>query len=375
MEEHISLIHVDRQFQSIKREVLASIENVLNSGQYILGKEVEQFELEVGQYLNTAYSVSVANGTDALVLSLKALGIGKGDEVITTPFTFFATAEAISRIGAKPVFVDIDQDSLNIDASYIEAAITSRTKAILPVHLFGLSCDINKVCQVAKKHNLFVVEDACQAFGATNHELKLGTVGDIGCYSFFPTKNLSSIGDGGLVVTNNEEIARKIKKLRHHGSTRKYYHDEIGYNSRLDEIHAAILRICLKKIDLWNSVRIKRAKKYQSLDGINGMKTPKIPASNGSHIYHLYCIEHDHRDDLMDYLKQHNIASGIYYPIPLHLQEVYKNLGYKKGDFPVSEQKADVLLALPMHPFLSDEEQDRVIKVLQAYKEPGKDDD
>lgn len=366
----ISFLQVDRQFKSIKNEVMSAIADVIERGQFILGKEVEEFEKEVADYLKVNYAVSVANGTDALVLALRALDIGSGDEVITTPFTFFATAEAISRVGATPIFIDIDEETLNLDPSLIEKHITSKTKAILPVHLFGQSCNLKKISTIAKKHNLFIIEDACQAFGASYEDKKIGTIGDIGCFSFFPTKNFSTIGDGGLVVSNNPTIAQKIKKLRHHGSTKKYFHDEVGYNSRLDELHAAILRICLKKIDSWNNRRIELAHYYENhLKGLNTIKLPLPKATVKSHVYHLYCVECYNRNELMQYLDTCGIASGIYYPLPLHLQEVYRGLGYKKGDLPIAESKADRVLAIPLHPFLSNEEQLYIVKALQKFKE------
>ncbi|KGA97300.1 Pleiotropic regulatory protein [Alkalihalobacillus alcalophilus ATCC 27647 = CGMCC 1.3604] len=363
----ISIIQVDRQFKSLKKEILAAVENVIDSGQYILGVEGKQFEKEVCQYLNIAHAINVGNGTDALVLALRALDVGVGDEVMTTPFTFFATAEAISRVGATPVFVDIDPKTYNIDPTLIEDKVTARTKAIIPVHLFGQACEMDKIKQVATKHHLYIIEDACQAFGVELNGEKVGTIGDIGCYSFFPTKNLSSIGDGGLIVTKDEKIANRVKKLRHHGSEKKYYHDEIGYNSRLDEIHAAILRICLTKIDEWNGLRVEKAKKYSVVEHFNGFS---IPTSKGSktHGYHLYCIEHPKRNEVIHYMESKGIGSGIYYPLPLHLQKVYQKLGYQVGDLPIAEEKAKRLLALPMHPYLTIAEQEAVIEILRAYQ-------
>ncbi|WP_047980769.1 DegT/DnrJ/EryC1/StrS family aminotransferase [Ornithinibacillus contaminans] len=363
----IPLINVSRQFQEMRNEILEAIDRVITSGQYVLGQEGSMFEKEVSDYLSSPYAVSVGNGTDALVLSLDALDIGPGDEVITTPFTFFASAEAISRVGATPVFVDIDPKTYTIDVSKIADKITSKTKAILPVHLFGQSCDMDKLMELADSYKLFVIEDACQAFGAEENGVKLGTIGDIGCFSFFPTKNLSTIGDGGLIVTKHEKLAKRLKQLRHHGSTKKYYHAEIGYNSRLDEIHAAILRISLAYIDAWNEERRQKAYGYDELAGVNGLQIP-FRKPGHSHIYHLYCVEHAERDNLMAYLERNGVASGAYYPLPLHRQEVYKHLGYHLGDFPVAEEKASRLLALPMHPSLKAEEQQEVIRVLKAYR-------
>ncbi|WP_238650430.1 DegT/DnrJ/EryC1/StrS family aminotransferase [Paenibacillus piscarius] len=363
----VSLIQIDRQFQSMKSEILSAVEAVLDRGQFILGEEVRQFEQETAAYLQVPYAVSVGNGTDALVMALTALDIGAGDEVITTPFTFFATAEAISRVGATPVFADIDPQTYNLDPASVEARITPRTKAILPVHIFGQSCDMQQFTAMAEQYGLELVEDACQAFGAEEKGVKLGTIGRIGCYSFFPTKNLSTIGDGGMLVTKDGELAKRLRKLRHHGSVKKYYHDEIGFNSRLDEIHAAVLRSGLKHIDGWNGVRRALAHVYDSLNGKSGLSTPVNRHQGNSHIYHLYCVEHEQRDDFMAYLRTNNIASGSYYPLPLHLQQVYRQLGYKPGDLPVAERKSERLLALPLHPFLSAEEQQEVIEVALNY--------
>ncbi|MFP3886603.1 DegT/DnrJ/EryC1/StrS family aminotransferase [Priestia filamentosa] len=363
----IPLVHVKRQFQELRHEILNAIEAVISSGKFILGNEVEMFENEVSEYLNTSFSIGVANGTDALILALHALDIGLGDEVITTPFTFFASAEAISRVGATPVFVDIDPQTYNIDYRKIEQKITNKTKAILPVHIFGQSCEMQELKKLAQKYNLYIIEDACQAFGAEKNGEKLGTIGDIGCFSFFPTKNLSTIGDGGLIVTNNESLAKRIKKLRQHGSNKKYHHSEVGYNSRLDEIHGAILRICLKRIDSWNDARYQKAINYDVLSGVNGIHIP-FRQEYKAHIFHLYCIEHDEKEELMKFLVRNNISTGSYYPLPLHLQPAFEHLGYRLGDFPISEQKANRLLALPMHQLLTEKEQREVIQVLSLYK-------
>lgn len=362
----ISLAQVNHQFQFLKDDILQAVARVIDRGQFILGTEVSSFEEEVCHYLKSKHAVSVANGTDALILALRALDIGYGDEVITTPLTFFATAEAISSVGATPVFVDIDPYTYNLDPHKIEEKITNKTRAILPVHLYGQMCDVPFINEIAKAHRLFVIEDACQAFGAAWKGKKSGTIGDIGCFSFFPTKNLSTIGDGGLIVTQSEDIARRVKQLRHHGTKVKNYHDEIGYNSRLDEIHAAILRVCLPYIDEWTNKRVAHAHRYSVLEGTNNIRTPYV-TSEESHCFHLYCIEHPHRDHIHTHLKTQEIASGVYYPLPLHLQKVYQHLGYTQGDFPVCEEKILRLLALPMHPYLSIEDQKRVIETLKSY--------
>lgn len=360
----IPLINLDRQFQMIKDEAMEAIRRVYDSGQYILGSEGKQFEEEVKKYLATPFAIGVGNGTDALVLALDALNIGDGDEVITTPFTFFATAEAISRVGATPVFVDIEPVTFNIDPNQIEKAITSQTKAIMPVHLFGHPANMDHITTIAKDHNLYVIEDACQAFGSSVNGKKAGTIGDIGCFSFFPTKNLGTMGDGGLVVTKHKHVAERIRVLRHHGSTKKYYHQEIGYNSRLDEIQSALLRISLTHIDDLNRRRQETASFYEKqLSSLKGITVP-TSMKGADHIYHLYCVEVENREHLSKGLSKADIANGVYYPLPLHLQEVYKHLGYEAGDFPVSEEKSKHLLAIPMHPYLTDTEQKEIANAI-----------
>lgn len=368
----IELINLKRQYKNLKDEISQAIEKVLENGQYILGPEVKAFEKEIAEYLGVKYAIGVANGTDALVLSLKALGIGPGDEVITTPFTFFATAEAVSQVGATPVFVDIDPDTYNINPDLIEEKITEKTKAILPVHIFGQPCDMDKIMQIAKKHNLYVIEDACQAIGSEYKGQKVGTFGDVACFSFFPTKNLGGYGDGGMVVTNNKDLAEEVDILRKHGSKKKYYNEEIGYNSRLDELQAAILRVKLKYLDVWNSQRISAANKYNELlkDLSDVIKTPyKLPEVK--HIYHLYCIQSEKREFLMEKLKEYGIATGIYYPVPLHLQKAYANLGYKEGDFPVAEEVCRKIFAIPMYPEITDKEINYVSEVLHKIVNEG----
>ncbi|MET3506863.1 DegT/DnrJ/EryC1/StrS family aminotransferase [Halalkalibacter oceani] len=364
----IPLIQLDRQFQSIKKEIMNAFERVVDSGHYILGNEGAALEQELAHFLGVAHPVAVANGTDALVLALRALEIGPGDEVITTPFTFFATAEAIARVGATPVFSDIEAGTYNLDPALLEEKITSKTKAIIPVHLFGKPCAMKEINEIAKRHQLYVIEDACQAFGADIGGKRVGTFGDIGCFSFFPTKNLGTLGDGGLVVTADEDLAKRIRKLRHHGSTAKYYHDEIGYNSRLDEIHAAILRVALKKIDHWNEQRRKKAAVYAKAFQHSTVGVP-MEEKEQTHIYHLYNIEVEHQAELSETLAQQQIASGVYYPLPLHLQDVFAGFGYKKGDFPVAEQTSERLLAIPMHPFLTSSEQEKVIAAILAFEQ------
>ncbi|MED2945241.1 DegT/DnrJ/EryC1/StrS family aminotransferase [Bacillus swezeyi] len=360
----IPLINLKQQFQEVKDDILNEFECVLESGQYILGPKVKLLEKRIAERLGVEEAVAVANGTDALVLTLQAYGIGEGDEVITTPFTFFASAEAVSRVGATPVFADVDPETYNIDPAKIEEKITTATKAIIPVHIFGQPADMDDIMAIAKKHGLFVIEDACQAFGAEYKGRPVGSLGDAACFSFFPTKNLGTLGDGGMVTTSDRDAARKIRSLRTHGTRKKYFHNQIGFNSRLDELHAAILLIILEKIDSWNEQRRNIAKRYQrALSGVSDLELPK-EKEDRSHIYHLYCLGAEKRDEMMNTLQEHQIQSGIYYPRCLHLQDVYSFLPYKKGDFPVAESLSEKLFAIPMHPFLLKEEQDQIISVL-----------
>ncbi|MEZ0536164.1 DegT/DnrJ/EryC1/StrS family aminotransferase [Caldicellulosiruptoraceae bacterium PP1] len=362
----ISLIDLKRQYLSIKDEINKAVIETLESGNYILGETVEKFEKDICNYLGVNYAIGVANGTDALVISLKALGIGPQDEVITTPWTFFATAEAIVQVGAKPVFVDVDKDTYNIDVNQIESKITKNTKAILPVHIFGQPADMDPINDLAKKYNLFVIEDACQAFGSEYKNRKIGTLGDIACFSFFPTKNLGGFGDGGIIVTNKQEIAEKVRLLRQHGMKKKYYNEIIGFNSRLDAIQAAMLDVKLKYIDNWNKARRRIANAYKqniSLDKIilpyekNGLK----------HIYHLFVLQYENRELIMKYLNENNISTGVYYPVPLHLTKALEYLGYKKGDFPIAEMLSTKTFAIPMFPELNENEINYIISKINMF--------
>lgn len=347
-------VDLKAQYGNIKEEILKCINEILESSHYILGENVKAFEEEVKSYLGVKEAIGVASGTDALHLALKALNIGKGDEVITTPFTFFATVEAIIYVGAKPVFVDIEKDTYNIDPEKIEGKITPRTKAIIPVHLFGCPADMEKINDIARRYGLKVVEDAAQAFGATIGNKKVGTFGDIGCFSFYPSKNLGCFGDGGMVVTDNLEIAQKIRILRNHGSHGKYIHETVGLNSRLDEIQAGILRIKLRHIEEYNKYRRKKAFLYTKLLS-DAVITPK-ENDNKYHVYHLYSIRSSFRDKIKETLAKHKIPSVVYYPLPLHLQKALSFLGYKEGDFPVSEATSREILSLPIYPEIPDDE-------------------
>ncbi|ADL08332.1 DegT/DnrJ/EryC1/StrS family aminotransferase [Thermosediminibacter oceani] len=366
----INFLDLKTQYETIKEEIKNVLLAAVESGQYIMGPNVKVFEQEIASYLGVKHAIAVANGTDALVMTLDALRIGPGDEVITSPYTFFASAECISRVGAKPVFTDIDADTLNMNPEEIEKKITEKTKAIIPVHIFGQAADIERIMAIAEKYGLHVIEDACQAIGAEINGRKLGTIGKAGCFSFFPTKNLGAYGDGGLVVTNDDDLAEKIKLLRVHGSRVKYFHTIIGYNSRLDEIQAAILRVKLKHIDAWNEARRQKAKLYNELLQNTPVKTPGVKDEK-SHVYHLYTILAPERDELKKYLEQKGIPTGIYYPLPLHLQEAYKNLGYKKGDLPVAEETCEKNLSLPLYPELPEKHIKYIADAIIEYYKKG----
>lgn len=347
-------INLKAQYVDIKEEILKIINEILASSHYILGENVKKFEEEVKAYLGVKEAVGVASGTDALHLALKALNIGKGDEVITTPFTFFATIEAIIYVGAKPVFVDIEEVTYNIDPDKIEEKITPNTKAIIPVHIFGCPANMEKINEIGKKYELKIIEDAAQAFGAKIKDKTIGSLSDIGCFSFYPSKNLGCFGDGGMVVTNSFELAEKIRILRNHGSPGRYIHETIGLNSRLDEIQAGILRVKIKYIEQYNELRRKKAAIYTNFLS-DVVITPKEP-DNTYHVYHLYSIRSKERDRIKKMLYNHGFPSVVYYPIPMHLQVALKFLGYKEGDFPVAEAVSKEILSLPLYPELPEEE-------------------
>lgn len=362
----ISMLDLRSEYNSLKTEIDSKISEVLSSGTFILGPNVSAFESEFSKYIGTKFAVAVASGTDALFLSLKALGIGPEDEVITTPLTFFATSEAISYTGAKPVFVDVDPLTHNIDPKKIHSVITKNTKAIIPVHLWGCPCEMNSIMDIAKKYNLFVVEDCAQAAGAEYFNQKVGSFGITGCFSFFPTKNLGCYGDGGMITTNDENIYEKLKLLHLHGSKTRGVHEIIGYNSRLDELQAGILRVKLRRLDKWNEKRIKNASIYSKYFVKAGIKCP-ISIDNLKHVYHQYTIEVEDRQNLLEYLKEKGITAFVYYPLPLHLQKPYKDLGYRKGDFPESEKIADRMISIPIHPFLSEEDVNKIAQVIVDF--------
>lgn len=362
----VPLIDLKRQYQTIKEEIKLAIDEVLESQSFILGPKVNEFESLMADYCNVNGAIGVSSGTDALLLSLMALGIGKDDEVITSAFTFGATVGVIQRLGAKPVFADIDPLTYNINPDLIERCISSKTKAIKPVHIYGQCADLDPILDIAKKHNLKVIEDAAQAAGAEYKGKKAGSIGDLGCFSFFPSKNLGAYGDGGMVTCRSDEYIEEIKMLRVHGAKTKYYHTKIGINGRLDSIQAAVLIVKLKYLDKWCGMRKERAAFYsKQLEGLS-LAVPTIGAHN-THIFHQYVIRVKNRDKLLNYLNEHDIGCGLYYPMPMHLQESVKCFGYKDGDLPETESAAKETIALPMFPELREDEQRYVVDTIKNF--------
>jgi len=361
----VPFVDLRTQYLSIKAEIDAAVLNVFDSTQFVLGKEVAAFEELFAAYTQTRYVMGVNTGTSALHLSLLAAGIGKGDEVITTPFTFIATVSAIDYTGATPVFVDIDPVSFTIDPTKIEAAITPRTKAILPVHLYGQPADMDPIIEIAKRHGLVVIEDAAQAHGAEYKGRRVGSIGDLGCFSFYPGKNLGAYGEGGAVTTNNPEFARTIRMLRDWGAERRYYHDLKGYNYRLEGVQGAVLKVKMKYIEGWTEARRTVAARYDAALADSGIPTPHA-APDRRHVYHIYAIRDAQRDALQTYLQNQGVSTGIHYPIPVHLQGAFAELGHKDGDFPHSEAAAREVLSLPMYPELPPDQQEIVIAALKA---------
>lgn len=365
---------LSRQNAGFKERYCEVFAALVDKGEFILGQSVKMLEANIADYCGVEFGIGVANGSDALYLSLFACGVGPGDEVITTPFTFFATAGSIARVGAKPVFVDIDPITWNIDASKIEERITTRTKAIVPVHLYGCPADMESIMEIARKFNLTVIEDAAQALGAMYCGKMAGSIGDAGCVSFFPTKNLGAFGDGGMVLTNNPEMAEKLRLLRVHGAKPKYYHQVLGCNSRLDEMQAAILNVKFPYLDIWNRRRREIAELYHKLlaglssSGSEKFKIPEVPG-NINHVYHQYTIQSGKRDKLKTFLEERGVGTAIYYPLPLHLQKVFEYLGYQRGEFPVSEEACQQVLSLPMFPELKDEEVCYVADLILSFFE------
>jgi dTDP-4-amino-4,6-dideoxygalactose transaminase len=363
----VPLLDLHAQYEPIMPEIRKEMEKVFDSHWYILGPSVKEFEQQVEAFLNAKYAIGCASGTDALILALQALNIGEGDEVITTPFTFFATAGAISRVHATPVFVDIRPDTFNINPDLIEAAITPNTKAIMPVHLFGQSAEMDRIMEIAKKHNLKVIEDNAQGIGCIYDGKAAGTIGDIGTLSFFPSKNLGTMGDGGMCLTNDEQTADNLRQLRVHGEKPKYIHKWIGLNSRLDSLHASVLKVKLNFLAGWSEARRKNAEYYYNhLKDIKEIVLPYIHPKAVS-IYNQFTLKVERREELMKYLTENGIGCAIYYPLPLHLQECFSELGYKKGDMPVSEESAEKVLSIPIYSELSEEQKAHVVATIKAF--------
>ncbi|RPF54211.1 DegT/DnrJ/EryC1/StrS family aminotransferase [Aquisalibacillus elongatus] len=362
---NIPLFTTEEETKLLKEEILNEVERVIDSGKFIMGPDVTEFENEVSTYLGIKHAIGVNSGTDALVIGLKAAGIGVGDEVITTSFTFFATAEAISQVGAKPVFVDVEEDSYNIDVSLIEKQVNENTKAVIPVHLYGHAVDMDPLMNIADKYDLKIVEDVAQAFGSDYKGSKVGTIGDVGCFSFFPTKNLGAYGDGGLITTNSDEIAEIAKMLRVHGSKKKYHNEILGFNSRLDSIQAAILRVKLRRIDEWNEGRKRVANKYiEILDGNENVVLPKSKYYT-NHVFHQFTIrvKNGMRDSLQNHLKDEGISTMIYYPVPVHELPLYNH----DINLPITNKLKDDALSLPIYPHMSDEIVEKVVSKIINY--------
>jgi len=373
----VPLLDLKAQYAVLRDELQAAVGQVFESQHFILGPEVDALEREVAAYSQCAFGVGVSSGTDALLVSLMALEIGPGDEVITTPYTFFATAGCIVRLGATPVLVDIDPLTYNLDPENLAVAITVRTRAIIPVHLFGQMADMDPVMEFARHHKLHVIEDAAQAIGAEYKGRRAGSIGHLSCFSFFPSKNLGGAGDGGMVTSNDPDLADRVKMLRGHGSSPKYYHKLVGGNFRLDAIQAAVLRVKMRYLDEWTQARQRNADTYRRLfaEARLTMDQPRdnvgvvLPAEAGGrrHVYNQFVIRCARRDELLAYLKQRGIGAEIYYPVPLHLQECFSGLGYKVGDFPASEQAAAQTLALPIYPELTERMQHTVVNAIADF--------
>ena len=363
----IPIVDLLSNYKALKKDIDKVVLEVVSSGSYILGKNVKLFEEELATYLNCKHVIVCGNGTDAITLALMLFGITSGDEVITVSHSFFSTAESVALVGATPVFADINESDFNIDVEKIEKLISSKTKAIIPVHLYGQPCEIVKLVEIARKHNLFVIEDCAQAIGARYGGKSVGTFGNIGTISFYPTKNLGALGDAGAIITNDDEVASKLKQIRNHGSDKRYHHNYIGINSRMDEIQAAILRIKLRYLDIWNEQRNKAAKYYDDLlKGVSSIKTPYVKASC-THIFHQYTIRLKDRDNVHQRLTDSGIESLIYYPIPIHLQKAFSYLRYRPGSLSVTEKICKEILSLPMYPEITPEDQSYVISKLCEF--------
>ena len=363
----VPLLDLKAQYAALKSEVLPVFERILDGQVLINGPEIGELECQVAGYCQTQFAVACSSGTDALILALMALGLKPGDEIITTPFTFFATVGSIHRQGLKPVFVDIDPDTFNLDADELEAKVNEKTRAIMPVHLFGQMADMDTVLDVAEKHELKVIEDAAQAIGCKQNDAPAGSLGDMGCFSFFPSKNLGGAGDGGLITTNDQDLYKRLVMLRNHGAHERYYHDEVGGNFRLDTLQAAYLSIKLKHLESWHEARRRNAAYYDAhLADVSEIKTPVIAQGNES-IYNQYTLRVQNRSELMKYLSEAGIGSAIYYPLCMHEQKCFANLKHKPGDFPVAEQASNEVLSIPIYPELNEEQLAHVVQTIKAF--------
>ena len=362
----IPTINLKAQYKPLRKQMLAGIKEILDEQRLILGRYCTRLEEQISSYAAIPHAIACANGTDALILSLMALDIGKDDEVVTTPYTFFSTASSVALVGAKPVFVDVEPTTMNIDPRLIEKAITPRTKAIMVVHLFGKLCDMDQICSIAAKHGLPIIEDSAQSLGSRKNGKMSGAFGDISATSFYPTKNLGGIGEGGMVLTRRNDLGEKVRKLRVHGMGNQYYHEFIGLNSRLDEIKACALTVKFPHLESWNKKRIANGKYYNKQFRDLPLTLPVIE-DDSSHIFHHYVIRSTERDKLQTFLKEKEVMTGVYYPLPLHLQPCFSHLGYKKGDFPVAEEAALTSLALPVFPELKREEKQYVVATVREF--------
>lgn len=369
---NVPLIDLQAQYASIRDAVRQAVDRVFETQHFVMGPEVAALETEIAAYCKTKQAIGCASGSDALLLALMALDIGAGDEVITTPFSFFATASAIARLGAKPVFVDIDPLTYNLNVDQIPAAITERTKVVLPVHLYGQMADMDRIVELCDAKNLILLEDAAQAIGAEDRGRRAGSLGIAGCFSFYPSKNLGAAGDAGIITTNDDDFATRVRRLRVHGGLTEYLHVEVGINSRLDALQAAVLRAKLPHLDTWSDARAQKAQAYSHLleaAKLSFKVDPPFVKPGNRHIFHQYIVRvPEHRDALMEHLKARGVATKIYYPIPLHLQECFAYLGYQQGDFPEAEKATRETFALPLFPELTAEQQEYVVNSIQSFK-------
>jgi dTDP-4-amino-4,6-dideoxygalactose transaminase len=369
---NVPLLDLQTQYVSLRDDLQQAVDRVLSSQRFVLGDEVRRLETSIAEYCQTKHAIGCASGSDALLLALMALDTGAGDEVITTPFSFFATGACVTRLGARPVFVDIDPRTYNIDPVRVAAAITPRTKVIMPVHLYGQCAEMDPLLELGQRHGIAVIEDAAQAIGATDKERRAGSMGLIGCFSFYPTKNLGGAGDGGILTASDDEVAARLRRLRNHGGSNEYEHEEVGINSRLDELQAAVLNVKFPRLDKWSNERARKAEIYTKLLKDADLRFPLVTPEvrpDGRHIFHQYVVRvPGNRDALMEHLKNHGVGSKIYYPISLHLQKCFEYLGYKKGDLPEAEAAAAETFALPCYPELTEEQQVYVVETIKRFE-------